>query len=300
VLSLGPLGVVGSLFLTAKLVALAAGVPRLALLIGPLNFLVGYLPDFIIIFIFYKLIPNTTVEWKSAAVGAVVATLLWELGKIGFGFYVAYAAGYGKWYGNLGLIPLFMLWVYLTWTFLLIGLEAAFIHQHFPLLKRRYSRRADSGELYLADPRWVLPLSALLVAEFRRGRGVTLDGAAEELAIPLDTTARLLNLLAEAKLVHEVGDNPPMYVLARAPEALAVSELLAVAHPCVQSPADNRVADTGLLSSIADLPALKEFHTMEAQWAQSHTLADVAPAPARRVVDSPAQTAAPATPGVPA
>ncbi len=300
VLSLGPLGVVGSLFLTAKLVSIAAGVPRLAILIGPANFLVGYLPDFIIIFIFYKLIPNTHVAWKSAAVGALAATLLWELGKIGFGFYVAYAAGYGKWYGNLGLIPLFMLWVYLTWTFLLIGLEVAFIHQHFPLLKRRYGRRSDASDLYLADPRWVLPLSALLVTQFRKGSGVTLDGASEELALPLDTTARLLNLLSESKLVHEVGDNPPMYVLAKAPENVTISELLSVAHHCIQSPADQRVSAAGLLGGMTDLPVIRELHEMESKWAQAHTLADIAPATVPSVAAPPARETDTTAPGVPA
>ncbi len=279
VLSLGPLGVVGSLFITAKLVSLAAGVPKLALIMGPANFLVGYLPDFVIIFIFYKLIPNTLVRWKSSIVGALVATMMWELGKIGFGFYVAYAAGYGKWYGNLGLIPLFMLWVFLTWTFLLIGLEVAFIHQHFPLLKRRYSRRTDSNDLFLADPRWILPLSALLVAKFRDGQGVTLDGASEELALPLDTTARLLNVLSEASLVHEVGDNPPVYALAKAPERITIADLLSVAHHCVQSPADDRIQSLNLLGSIANSPLIREWHAMESKWAQAHTLADIAAPP---------------------
>ncbi|MGC8560305.1 MAG: YhjD/YihY/BrkB family envelope integrity protein [Phycisphaerae bacterium] len=300
VLSLGPLGVVGSLIITAKLVSIAAGVPRLAILIGPANFLVGYLPDFIIIFIFYKLIPNTHVAWKSAAVGALAATLLWELGKIGFGFYVAYAAGYGKWYGNLGLIPLFMLWVYLTWTFLLIGLETAFIHQHFPLLKRRYGRRSDASDLYLADPRWVLPLAALLVMQFRKGSGVTFDGASEELALPLDTTARLLNLLSEAKLVHEVGDNPSMYVLAKAPENITIAELLFVAHHCVQSPADQRVSAGGLLGGMVDLPVIRELNDMESQWAQAHTLADITPASALPAADPSAAKLSAAARGVPA
>jgi len=278
VLSLGPLGVVGSLFLTAKLVSLAAGMPSFALIMGPANVVLGYMPDFIIIFIFYKLIPNTSVQWKSAAVGAFVATLMWELGKIGFGFYVAYVAGYGKWYGNLGLIPLFMLWVFLTWTFLLIGLEVAFIHQHFPLLKRRYHRRADSNDSFLADPRWILPLAALLVGKFCDGQGVTLDEAAENLALPFDTIAGLLNALNQAQLIHEVGDDPPIYALAKAPENITIADLLLVARQCVQSPADERSRSLNLPGRIAESPVIREWYVMESKWAHSHTLADIAPA----------------------
>ena len=99
VLSLGPLGVVGSLFITAKLVSIAAGVPRLAILIGPANFLVGYLPDFIIIFIFYKLIPNTHVAWKSAAVGALAAT------QIAVPFAVSRGVGHVKAKADLAQFP---------------------------------------------------------------------------------------------------------------------------------------------------------------------------------------------------
>lgn len=296
VLSLGPLGIVGSLFITAKFVSIAAMVPRLALIMGPVNFLVGYLPDFIIIFIFYKLIPNTMVRWKSAAIGALVATLMWEVGKIGFGLYVAYVAGYGKWYGNLGLIPLFMLWVFLTWTFMLIGLEVAYIHQHFPLLKRRLSRHSDITD-FLADPRWILPLAALLVAKFRLGQTVTLDAAAEELALPLETTQRLFGIMTGANLAHESGENPPVFILGKSPDAIKISELLTLAHLCIQTPTDSHRGSSALLGSIADSPLILELRQLENTWASEHTLADLIPptlqTPPR---DAPRESDAPAPP----
>ncbi len=101
VLSLGPLAVAASLFASAKFIALAGSLHVGAGVFTPFGILVSYAGDWILIFVIYKLIPNARVRWQAAAIGALAATLLWEAGKYGFGFYVHDVAGYGKWYGNL-------------------------------------------------------------------------------------------------------------------------------------------------------------------------------------------------------
>ncbi len=160
VLTLGPLGVASSLVFSGKLLATIGH--RAGPILAPLTFLLALGIDWILLLLFYRLIPNAYVRWRSAALGAAAATLLWEAGKYGFGLYVHYLAGYGKWYGNLGLIPLFMFWVFLTWMFVLLGLQIAFIDQHYMALQRRHLSPHGLGAGWI-DIRWVLPLAVLLV-----------------------------------------------------------------------------------------------------------------------------------------
>ncbi|HWQ28598.1 MAG TPA: YhjD/YihY/BrkB family envelope integrity protein, partial [Dehalococcoidia bacterium] len=69
----------------------------------------------------YLTVPNTKVRWRPALVGAFVAAVLWEAGKWGFTQYLRYSAAYERIYGSIALIPLFLLWVYLTWLIVLLG-----------------------------------------------------------------------------------------------------------------------------------------------------------------------------------
>jgi membrane protein len=274
VLTIGPLGVAASLYFSAKFVAATDSISTGRHVVGFFTILLSNAGDWLLIFILYKLIPNTHVRWISAAIGALLATVLWELGKFGFGLYVHYLSGYGKWYGNLGLIPLFMFWVYLTWNFLLLGLEVAFVHQYYSVLKRRFVLNRGFNAP-LIDAKWILPLSILLVRRFEQGKKTTIDNAADELGVTLETTEQLLDALQQAGLVYAMGSIPRQFVLARAPEKITVEELLhAVANRChtvaeaaMASPADNQFLHN---------PAMSELYNLEHNWHHTHTLASLA------------------------
>lgn len=273
VLSLGPLAVAASLFASAKFIALAGSLHVNSTVFTPFGILISYAGDWILIFVIYKLIPNAKVHWRSAAIGALAATLLWEAGKYGFGFYVHDVAGYGKWYGNLGLIPLFMLWIFLTWNFLLIGLEVAFIQQFFPVLKRRFLM-SRGQKTTLTDSRWILPLAILMVHRFQEGKKLTAEVAANELGLGLEPAEEMLTSLAKAGLVLAVGSQPRQYVLAKAPENISVEEIMHAGSDRCHTIAD--CMQTTDDSHVLRRPRLREFYDLESQWGKKHTLAELA------------------------
>lgn len=85
-----------------------------------LNYL-PYLLTFVAFTIFYGAIPNCFVPPKNAFIGAVVSTILFELAKFGFSFYVSSFPTYHLLYGALATIPIFLVWMYVSWMIILFG-----------------------------------------------------------------------------------------------------------------------------------------------------------------------------------
>ncbi len=74
----------------------------------------------------YWILPHTSVRPKAAAVGGLVAGLLYHGVRWIFALYLGTIATYDRIYGLLGVIPAFLIWLFLVWSVILIGAEVAF------------------------------------------------------------------------------------------------------------------------------------------------------------------------------
>ena len=71
----------------------------------------------------YKLLPNTKTYWRYVWPGAIVAAVLFELGKAGFLFYLERFANFESVYGSLGDVVVLLMWVYVSSLILILGAE---------------------------------------------------------------------------------------------------------------------------------------------------------------------------------
>ncbi|MPW30274.1 virulence factor BrkB family protein [Agarivorans sp. B2Z047] len=124
ILTLGPLLMGGSLALSSYIFSMQLfadetllGIWNKMLRTVPLLFSVGAFC------LLYLLVPNKSIRFVHGLSGAVVAALLFELGKRGFAFYVASFPSYQVIYGALATIPILFVWVYVSWIVVLIGAE---------------------------------------------------------------------------------------------------------------------------------------------------------------------------------
>lgn len=69
----------------------------------------------------YVVVPNGKVRWINGLLGGLLAALLFELAKRGFGFYVGYFSNYQMIYGAFATIPIFLIWLYISWLIILFG-----------------------------------------------------------------------------------------------------------------------------------------------------------------------------------
>lgn len=86
-----------------------------------------FLSSFLGFTLFYIIMPNQKVLVRHALVGGGVVSLLFEIMKHGFAWYIRSIPTYNAIYGALGVIPIFMIWIYFFWCIVVYG--ALVIHQ---------------------------------------------------------------------------------------------------------------------------------------------------------------------------
>lgn len=90
------------------------------------HFLLPMLPKaftFLLLFIFYLILPKRRVRLSQASIGALFAATLIELGRWGFLQYLSRFHTYELLYGAFATIPIFLVWVYWLWIIVLFGGE---------------------------------------------------------------------------------------------------------------------------------------------------------------------------------
>lgn len=135
VLTMGPLLIGIGMASTSYILSL----PLLNELDSSLNLsarLISFLPFLttsIAFSLIYILIPNCFVIKKNAFISGVLAAILFELAKYGFGIYVRTMTSYQNIYGAVAIIPLFLIWIYVSWIIVLFGAYMSFCLTSFRL-----------------------------------------------------------------------------------------------------------------------------------------------------------------------
>ena len=220
--------------------------------------------SWILLFLLYALMPNTNVSARAAVVGSLVGALLWEAAKFGFQIYVVTAVPYSAIYGSLGLIPLFLFWIYLTWLIVLFGLILTYTLQ--TLGGRRPSRIdwSEAGMIH-GDPDWMLPIMTAVAAAFAEGREVKHQNLADRLGLPSRIVHEMTDKLIEAQLLRRTAvgaADEAGLMLAMPAEKIGIDRILTIAHQARPTNADPAWETLGQLKQA------------EREAAQGRTLAD--------------------------
>ncbi|MDP2726938.1 MAG: YihY/virulence factor BrkB family protein, partial [Dehalococcoidia bacterium] len=90
--------------------------------------LLPFLSTLAVFLIIYKILPYTRVAWRGALVGAVVASLLFEIAKNVFSWYTQNLANYNLVYGSIGTVVVLLTWIYFSSVILLLGAELSSVY----------------------------------------------------------------------------------------------------------------------------------------------------------------------------
>ncbi len=90
---------------------------------GKIFALIPWLLNWLAFTLLYIVVPNCYVPWRAGVIGAFIASILFELAKYTFTWFVANLSGYQLIYGAFAAIPLFLLWVHISWLITLLGVQ---------------------------------------------------------------------------------------------------------------------------------------------------------------------------------
>lgn len=124
VLTLGPLLIGAGIAVTSKWIAMA----RLEAGTETEGFsfvfkLASFLLEAAAFTLLYYLVPNAQVKFRLAAWGGLLSAALFEIAKAGFAFYITRFPSYEAVYGALAAVPIFLVWLYLSWIVTLVGAQ---------------------------------------------------------------------------------------------------------------------------------------------------------------------------------
>jgi membrane protein len=179
----------------------------------------------------FILVPNRSVKFLHAGIGALLSAVLFSVAKILFVAYVG-RASFNVIYGTLATIPIFLFWIYLVWLVILLGASLAASLMTFS------DRRSD----WRWPWEWEFLLAYRLMGHFwaaqRKGSAISQEALLKvEKGIPELLLQKMLGQFLDAGFVTR--DQQDNWLLARDLDDLSFLDLYRVGHyhlPMGQSP----------------------------------------------------------------
>jgi membrane protein len=226
-LTLGPLLLATAIYVATKYAAINQIQKTVLSHTAPA--VVSYLSSVAGFFLLYLLLPNTKVKVRAAIWGAVIAALVWMLAKWGFKLYVVKFIPYNEVYGVLGLIPLGVFWIYLSWFIVLFGLQLTYTTQHISTLDAAEIAAAQKQEDYfIANDLTIMNMVGEIASAFKAGDGAVEAGTiSNKLNMPPEFAEKVLSHLVAKGILIRVSEPKDGFLPAKSPDDMKLSEIAA-------------------------------------------------------------------------
>ncbi|MEZ6853739.1 YhjD/YihY/BrkB family envelope integrity protein [Halodesulfovibrio aestuarii] len=185
-----------------------------------------------LLFFAYAFIPNLKVQAKSALAGALVGVILWKSVE---SVYISYLVGvnnYNVIYGSFAQLPLFLVWIYISWLIVLFGVEICYAIQYGSTEEdKMLSGKTSCYEKAILA---TAVMTALAKTYGKNEGAVSVNSLSENLQVSQLLVEDVLCVLEEKGFVAKIEADEAMYILARPAASTNISDVItAVAqyHP---------------------------------------------------------------------
>jgi membrane protein len=150
----------------------------------------------------YIFMPNTKVQFRSGLIAGVIAGTIYQVVQAGYITFQVGVSKYGAIYGSFAALPLFLIWLQLSWLIVLFGAEVSFAEQNV----ETYEFEPDCLKVSRSFKRLLaLIIAHLCVKKFHEAQTpLDADEIARELEIPIRLVRQILFELTEARVLSEV------------------------------------------------------------------------------------------------
>lgn len=247
-MTLGPVLLAAAIFIGRRAIHSVEGMPVLSAVVSVLGWVGPTLVGVFVLAAVYMLLPNQRVSPQTAVGGALVAVLLWLVARWAFALYVERFVVKGNLYGILGVLPLFFLWLNLSWLIFLFGAELAYTTAN---LKRM--GQVEENELIVLTTADALAAAVAVARPYDAGAGpVALEQIIEATGLSNAAVRRLVERLrADGVLCAVHSEGLDRYVLARPAAHIRVGDVLAIGAANGRGTGPARGGVTPLLDRVA-------------------------------------------------
>ena len=194
-----------TVFIKTQVTQITQKVELLGVISPLISFLLKFSPYILIWALFtilYIIMPNTKVNFKAGLLGGVVAGTLYQIAQLAYISFQIGAAKYNAIYGSFAALPLFLMWLQISWWIVLFGAELSFANQNVDT----YEYEPDSLKVSPGFKKLLtLHIVHLLVKKFENGDKPLSDSQiSAQLEIPIRLVHRILFDLVQADLVSEI------------------------------------------------------------------------------------------------
>jgi len=204
-----------TVFITMQAKMMTQKVAILGAIAPVIHFLFSFSPYIAIWIVFtfiYIFVPNTKVNFSSGILAGIIAGTVYQVMQWVYVNFQIGVARYNAIYGSFAALPLFLLWLQLSWTIVFLGAEISFVHQNMDTyeFESDYLNVSRSFKNLLA-----LRMVNLLSKNFARGqKAVTAQEISHTLAIPIRVIRDIASELTEAAIfvaIQEETNKVPAY-----------------------------------------------------------------------------------------
>lgn len=182
-----------------------------------------------VFFFLYITIPNTKVRPDSAAIGALLAGIAWQIANLYFTkfFVMSFQTGFKEaLYSGFASLPLILIWLYLAWTVVLLGAEISYAHQNqskmtWDIRNTTYSYRFRENV--------AMHILLYIYKKFITGEDASgYSEIKENFHLPERLINEILGNLIDLKFIYtlEGEERESRYTAAKNPEKLTVHDIL--------------------------------------------------------------------------
>jgi membrane protein len=238
---------------------------------GYLQPILPYLISVVSLFFLYFVLPNTRVSPWAAFWGAAVAALIWMGAKWAFRIYVMKFIPFQAIYGIMGLIPLGVLWIYVTWLIVLFGLQLTFTTQHLKTLDAaEIAKMQKSNEYFVANDFTAMKMLACILKAFEAKQApVPVEVICSKLDLPAGFAEKILQHLTSVGLLFRTAEPRVGYTPATDGANITLAEI------------SEAVARASFAQADDETPThLKSIFAAQHKELVKHTLKEILEAPA--------------------
>ena len=173
--------------------------------LGPLLLFIVKLMPYILIFLLFTLLyvimPNTKVQFKYALNAGLIAGIIFQMTQFLYIYFQVGVGRYGAIYGSFVALPLFLIWLQLSWLIVLLGAEMSFAYQNL----EKYEFETEALSISGKNRRLLTFLLMYnIIKKFQSGdKPNTSAQLGHELGIPVRLVRDIIYDLLEARLIVE-------------------------------------------------------------------------------------------------